>query len=232
MKSSTILKLVAGVAAAGAAVLLIGPATGITGAYFTESKPGTINAATGGVHLNTSDLTLNYYGLLPGEFQTRDITYQATGSGPEDIWFVLPTDGSAAALNGVAGGAGGDAALGRYGHFALAAPAGSFTSYNLATVGTESPHLGDSCSVNADGHGGSNTQAANRGDKTVPFCPVPGAILLSSGLVPGALGTVQITFGYTKIMNNPAQQDLPPFTLAHFSIVATQQGVAPNDPNN
>lgn len=231
MKRSTTAKLLAGVAAVGAAAFLIGPATGTTGAYFTESKAGTINASTGGVHLNTDDLTLNFTKLLPGEFQTVNVTYTSAGTGLQDVWLVLPTDGTADALNGIAGTPSGDRALGRYGHFAVTAPDGSFTSYNLATAGT-GIHSGDTCTTDSYGRGGSNAQPANRSDYTVAFCPVPNAVLLSYGISPGASGVAAITFGFTKLMNNPAQQNLPLSTVAAFKIVATQHGIAPNDPNN
>ena len=230
MKRSTTAKLLAGAAALGTAAFLIGPATGTTGAYFTESKAGTINASTGGVHVNTDNLTLNFANLLPGQFQTINVGYTAAGTGPEDIWFVLPTDGSAAALNGVAGShPGGDKALGRYGHFALTAPDGSFTSFNLATAGT-GDHAGDTCTTDPYGRGGSDAQPANRSDYTVAFCPVPNAILLSYGINPGASGTVSITFGFTKLLTGP--QDSALGLVAPFKIVATQHGIAPSDPNN
>lgn len=232
MKTSTTVKLATGAAAIGAAALLIGPATGTTGAYFTESKPGTINASTGYVHLSTSDLTLNFNNLLPGEFQTNDITYTAGGSGLEDIWLVLPTDGSADALNGTPGTPSGHAALGRYGHFAVSAPDGTFTSYNLATAGTGPDHSGPTCTTDSYGRGGSDTQAADVNDHTVPFCPVPNAILLSYGVSNGFTGVAHVTFGFTKILTDPAAQGLPLHSVAAFKIVATQHGVLPNDPNN
>lgn len=219
------------IAALGASGALIASATGATGAYFTDSHSGTINASTGSVKVSTTDLTLNYAGLLPGDFQTKDVQYWAQGSGAEDIWLVLPSDGTANALNGVAGTPSGDAALGRYGHFALTSPAGSFTSFNLATAGTAT-HSGPTCSVDANGHGGSSAQAADRSDYSVAFCPVPNAILLSSNLTNGQTGTAHITFGFTKLMNNPAQESLPLANVADFKIVATQHGVLPTDPNN
>jgi hypothetical protein len=220
------------VAALGASGALIASATGATGAYFTDSHSGTVYASTGSVKVNTTDLALKFTGLLPGDFQTQDVTYTAAGSGAEDIWLVLPTDGTAAEFNGVAGEPSGDAALGRYGHFAVDSPAGSFTSFNLTTAGTAPGHTGPSCTVDADGHGGSATQATDRSDTTVPFCPVPGAILLSSNLTNGQTGTAHITFGFTKLMNNPAQENLPLAAVAQFKIVATQHGILPTDPNN
>jgi hypothetical protein len=221
------------IAALGASGALVAAATGATGAYFTDSHDGAINASTGSVKVSTTDLSLNFTGLLPGEFQTKDVQYWAEGSGAEDIWLVLPNDGTANALNQVPTDDPNAATpLGRYGHFAITSPAGSFTSFNLATSADSGPHSGPSCSVNADGHGGSSTQAANRDDKTVPFCPVPSAILLSSNLTAGQTGTAHITFGFTKLMNAEAQQNLPLTEVAKFQIVATQHGILPSDDNN
>lgn len=216
------------IAALGASGALIASATGATGAYFTDSHDGTINASTGSVKVSTTDLTLNYTGLLPEEFQTKDVQYWAQGSGAEDIWLVLPTDGSADALNGVAGTPSGDAALGRYGHFAISSPAGSFTSFNLATAGT-GIHSGNSCGVDGNGHGGSATEATDKTD-LIDFCPVPNAILLSSNLTNGQSGTAHITFGFTKLLTGPQGASLT--QVAKFQIVATQHGVLPTDPNN
>ncbi len=221
------------IAALGASGALIAAATGSTGAYFTDSKPGTINASTGSVKVSTTNLSLDFAGLLPGDFQTKDVTYWAEGSGAEDIWLVLPTDGSADALNKVPTDNPSDPTpLGRYGHFAISSPAGSFTSFNLATSAASGEHSGPSCHVDAWGHGGSSAQAADRNDHTVPFCPVPGAILLSSNLTAGQPGTAHITFGFTKLMNDPNQENLPSTQVAGFKIEATQHGVLPNDPNN
>jgi hypothetical protein len=221
------------IAALGASGALVAAATGATGAYFTDSHNGSINASTGTVKVSTSDLSLNFSGLLPGDFQTKDVTYWAEGSGAEDIWLVLPTDGSADALNKVPSDNPNDPTpLGRYGHFALSSPAGSFTSFNLASSAESGSHSGPSCSVNADGHGGSSAQAADRNDYSVPFCPVPGAILLSSNLTAGQSGTAHITFGFTKLMNSVAQQGLGLSDVADFKIEATQHGVLPGDPNN
>ena len=79
---------------------LVGFAVSGTGAYFTDSHNGSVNASTGDVKVNTSNLTLNFQNLLPGEFKTNTVTYTAAGTEAEDIWLVLPTDGSAVAFNG------------------------------------------------------------------------------------------------------------------------------------
>jgi hypothetical protein len=226
MQKSKAIRLAGFVGALGASAVLVGAAVQGTGAYFTDSHNGSVNAGTGDVKVNTSDLTLNFTSLLPGEFKTNNVDYTAAGTGPEDIWLVLPTDGSAVAFNGGPG----SNSLGRYGHFAVSAPGGDFTSYNLTSPGTST----DVCGVDANGHGGSNQQATSHNNSDpgsyVPYCPVPGAILLQSGLTYGQSGTAAVTFGYTKILKSG--QDAPTALVAPFKIVATQAGVRPDDVNN
>jgi hypothetical protein len=231
MSKAKVARLAGFTVALGATASLAAFAATGTGAYFTDSHPGTISAATGGVHVNTTDLALKYQNLLPGEFQTNTVRYTATGTGPEDIWLVLPTDASAAAFTGTGGSA---AALGRFGHVAISSPAGSFTSYNLASAGA-GIHSGNSCAVDGNGHGGSDAQPTTPTDTQVDFCPVPNAILLSSGLTNGQGGAADITFGFTKLLTNGANnafEDGALTSIAAFKVVATQHGVRPDDPFN
>lgn len=224
--------LTVGALAAGALALLAAT-TGSTGAYFSDSHDGAINASTGSVKVNpTSDLNLNFSNLLPGDFKTQNVSYTAAGSGAEDIWLVLPTpiDSSSAFLNGQKGTAGETPALGRYGHFAVDAAAGSFTSYNLTTGAT--PGGTDACIVNTNGHGGSDLQAIDATHGYPPYCPVPKAILLSSNMTSGQTGAATITFGYTKLLKGDAYQSSGSSVVAPFRIVATQHGILPTDPNN
>lgn len=215
-------------AAVAATAALIAFGVSSTGAYFTDSQPGTMSGGFGTVQVSGSGLSVNFSGLLPGQFQKRTINYtNATGTGSEDIWLVFPA-GKAPALNAPA--ASGPIPLGRYGHFAITAPAGSFTSYNLASDPNSSSSSSDSCPVNVYGHGGSARQAADASD-TFDYCPVPNAILLSKGLTPGSSASAQITFGPTKIFSDDGAQGLSG-PIATFKIVATQPGILPSDPNN
>lgn len=210
--------------AATAALIAFGVSS--TGAYFTDSHDGTINAGTGSVKLGVDQTTLNFAGLMPGQFKNQTITYQNNGTANEDIWLVFPTDGSADALNGTPRP--GPIPLGRYGHFAVSGPEGTyFTSFNLASAPTSA---GPSCQVNATtGHGGSNSQATS--PSVYPnYCPVPDAILLHSGLAPTATNWATITFGFTRLLTAP--QGAPLSLVAPFKIVATQPGILPSDPNN
>ncbi len=227
MKKSKALRLAGFAGALCASGALLGTSISGTGAYFTDSANGAINASTGHVKVNTSDTTLNFTNLLPGEFKTQHVDYAANGTGAEDIWLVLPA-------NSPLNNADGSTALGRYGHFAVSAPDGSFTSYNLRTNPSTQPKASDSCGVDANGHGGSDQQATstNNADPSsyVPYCPAPTAILLSHGLNAGQGGTVNITFGFTKVLKSGQDGPLAPITS--YKIVATQAGVRPDDVNN
>ncbi|HEX4431919.1 MAG TPA: hypothetical protein VHZ96_21805 [Frankiaceae bacterium] len=234
MRKSRAVRVAGFVGALGASAALVGFAATGTGAYFSDSHTGAINASTGSVKVNIApgDGQLNFTNLLPGEYQTQQLQYQSTGTGAEDIWIVFPENANGASNpseaftgnpdDGVAG------ELGRFGHLAINAPAGSFTSYNLANPGTSPGHTGTSCPTDANGHGGSNTQAATRAD-IVDFCAPPNAILLSSGIAPGQLDSATLTFGFTPLLEGGQAAALAP--VASYKIVATQHGVRPDDPN-
>ncbi|MDQ1733907.1 MAG: hypothetical protein QOH56_158 [Pseudonocardiales bacterium] len=230
MRKAKAVRITGFVGALCVSAALVGAAAQGTGAYFTDSHNGVVNASTGAVKVNVSDLTLNFQDLLPGEFKTNDINFTAAGTGAEDIWLVLPTDGTAVAFNG-AGGA--SAALGRYGHVAVSSPSGDFSSYNLSTDPAGAGSAA-SCGTDANGHGGSNQQATSTKNSDpgsyVPYCPVPGAILLGSGLTYGQGGTAHVTFGFTKVLKSGQGAPLAP--VAQFKIVATQAGISPMDVNN
>ena len=238
MRNSRAARVAGFVGALGASAALVGFAASGTGAYFTDSHDGAISASTGAIKVNIApgDGQLNFTNLLPGEYKTQTISYQSTATGAEDVWLVFPTTGgtnvggnpSEAFTGNPADAAGGG--LGRYGHLGVDAPSGSFTSYNLNRPSTNPSDPGSSCGIDAYGHGGSNQQAANRSDHTVPFCGAPDAILLSGNMAPGQLDSATITFGYTPLLTGPQSSALAP--VAQFKIVATQHGVFPNDPNN
>jgi hypothetical protein len=214
---------------------LIGVAVSGTGAYFTDAHSGEIDTGTGHVRVavDPADGKLHFDNLLPGEYKTQTINYQAQGTGAEDIWLVFPTTGgpnnsnpseafTGAPDDGVGGG------LGRYGHFAISSTDGAhFTSYNLSA-----PRANDTstpCPTDANGWGGSNAQAATTND-LLPYCAAPKAILLASNKTYGQNGSATLTFGFTPLLTGP--QDAPDTKLVNYQIVATQHGVRPDDPNN
>ncbi len=238
MRKSRAVRVAGFVGALGASAALVGFAATSTGAYFTDSHTGRVNASTGTVKasITPADGQLNFTNLLPGDYQTQKIKYQALGTGSEDIWLVFPTTGGSnvggnpsEAFTGSPDDAAGGG-LGRYGHLAVSAPAGSFTSYNLSREGAAAPHLGPSCHIDANGHGGSNTQVTSPSDHSVPFCGPADAILLSSGLTYGQSASASITFGFTPLLTGPQGAALAP--VAHYKIVATQHGIRPDNQFN
>jgi hypothetical protein len=232
------------IAALGASAGLIAAATGATGAYFSDSHSGTINATSGHLKLDLTDsgqLTMSFTDLIPGQDQTKHVgfTTDSSSSVTEDVWVVFPTTTSAdktaySQFTGAKGEFGyADGGLGRYGHVQIGATTGSynraFVSYNLAN----DPALSDpvsggnlSACYDANGRGGSTQQATSPSD-TPPYCGVPKAILVAANLSSGASGSVDITFGLT---GRATAQEVPVFGV-DYQIVATQHGVRPDAPN-
>jgi hypothetical protein len=232
MQKAKAIRLAGFVGALGASAVLVGAAVQGTGAYFSDSHNGSISATTGHVSLAVSPANgeLNFSGMLPGDYQSKDVAYTAHGTGAEDVWLVFPTNGDAEAFVGNPSDASGGG-LGRYGHFALSSTNGAhFTSYNLNNPGTGS-HSGDSCPTDANGEGGSNAQPATPTDTQVAFCAPPNAILLASGLANGQGGTATFTFGFTPLLRNTSQEDSLQASVA-YKIVATQAGIRPDNPFN
>jgi hypothetical protein len=215
-----------------ASAALVGAAATGTGAYFTDSHDGAINAGTGHIKVDVANLQLNFNNLLPGEYKTNGIDYAAHPSdGTEDIWLVFPDSPASDAF--IHTPRSGPTPLGRYGHFGVTSSGGaSFVSSNLSLdpAGSGTYNTADSCHIDANGEGGSNKTAANPSDLTVPYCSPMHAILLQSGMHDGDVGHADVTFGFTKILTDP--QDAPTLPVVSYKIVATQHGVRPDDPSN
>lgn len=244
MSKTKVARLAGFTVAAGATATLVGFAATGTGAYFSASTDGNIAASTGGVHVTSSPSTLDFTSSLPGVFKTQDVKYSVTGDGPEDVYLAFDQGAADYPVNGYPSDAG---SLGRFGHLQVTGPAGSFTSYNLSTDGSQSVRGTVSSDRTADcyedpntGLGGSDDQSTRVADPASPgnglptyvnSCPAPQYILLSKGLNPtDGTQTAHVTFGFTKIMDDNAQQNS---AVGHipFRIVAEQAGVSPYDPN-
>jgi hypothetical protein len=211
------------------AALVATAATG-TGAYFTSSSPGNLAGTSGHLQVTTSNTTINFTGLNPGEDQSQRITYTPTSNSTthEDVWLVFDTTSTAYGqftggknvnYGGYTGGG-----LGGYGHFKVASDQGfGFESYNLQVAAS------GGCNINANGTGGSNAQATgpDNGSQSAPECGVPGAIQLASNLAPGQASAAVITFGLT---GKATGQDAV-WANVPFKIVATQVGIRPDAKN-
>jgi len=247
LNTSPMVRLAGFVAAVGATALLIGAASGTTGAYFTDSHNGTMQGTSGHLKLNLSDssqLSMNFTDLIPGQDQTKHVVFTTDSSSTvtEDVWVVFPTSDpnnptTDAALKlayaqftgakGEFGWAGGG--LGRFGHVQIGATTGSydraFVSYNLANdPALSDPVSGGNLSACYDGNGrGGSTQQATSPSDAPPYCGVPKAILVAANLSSGASGTVDITFGITGRWTG----QMLPVLGVDYMIVATQHGVSP-----
>ncbi|QTE29688.1 TasA family protein [Pengzhenrongella sicca] len=220
MKKSTAFRMSGFIGTAGVTVALVAAAVGGTGAYFTDSEAGNLSASSGHLILNVSNTHLSLTDLVPGTDKTANIDFNVDASGKSDVWLVFDTT---TAAYGAFSGANGAAAypaggLGRYGHFAVSVNSGPalFQSYNLVT----GPN---GCYIDADGHGGSATQATSPTNNP-PYCGVPAAIKLASGLTSGQGATANVTFGLTGKVTTQNT----PFADVPFTIVATQAGVRPD----
>ncbi len=231
MRKATTVRIAGFIGALCASGALVAASVSGTGAYFTDSHSGSINESTGHIRVDVTpgDGQLNFDNLLPGEYQTQRVTFTAhPSSGTEDIWLVFPNAGNAGDAF-ISTPASGPTPLGRYGHFGVTSSGGaSFQSSNLA-LSPSGYNGSDSCSIDANGEGGS-AQTANSPSDQVPYCAPAHAILLQSGMGDGAYGTADLTFGFTKILKSG--EDSGRQALEAFKIVATQHGIRPDDPNN
>jgi hypothetical protein len=233
MQKATALRLTGFVGALCASGALIATSVSGTGAYFTDSHNGNINASTGHINVAISPANgqLNFTDLLPGDYQTQRVNYTANPKGgTEDIWLVFPTDGSAEAFIGAPDDAAGGG-LGQYGHFAVTSTGGAhFTSYNLNNPGTTTGHTGPLCPRDDNGWGGSDAQEVYPDGPAVDFCAPSDAVLLQSNMAAGDEGHADLTFGFTPKLRSG--QDGPLGSVVAYKIVATQHGIRPDNASN
>lgn len=234
MRKAKALRITGFVGALCASAALVGTSVSGTGAYFTDSHDGNMNAGTGkiAVTISPDNGQLNFDNLLPGDYQTQTVSYTAGPvGGTEDIWLVFPNYGTSTDAF-TAHPQAGPAPLGQYGHLAVSSAAGSFTSYNLA-LSPSGENAADSCHIDVNGHGGSAAQLADPAQaKTnpLPYCAPAKAILLQSNMAAGDNGQVKITFGFTPLL--VGGQGMATTPLESYQVVATQHGIRPDDPFN
>ena len=171
------------VGTAVAAVIAGLAAMGSSGAYFSDTHTGTITGSIGVVSVSTNggngaqNMDFQFTNLLPGTPQSATVTYQNTGSGPEDIYLTFPNATALSALNN----------LGTYG------------SAHVDSNGTEifgSANLNDDTTTCPPG----STTTAN----PIPCDALPAQLKLASNVQPGATGTVTFTFAYaSKLSTQP-----------------------------
>jgi hypothetical protein len=178
MRKSKIARIAGFTVALGATASLVGFAATGTGAYFSDSSPGTITGSIGNIHISVSGGTgatnsnFAFNDLLPGAPQTVTISYTNTGVSPEDVFLTFPNSTALSALNN----------LGTYGDVQVNDANGNdaFDSANLNDNTVSCPP--------------GSTSVAH----PIPCAALPNQIKVDSNLAPGASATTTFTFGYAS----------------------------------
>jgi hypothetical protein len=166
-------------AALGASVAVVGglvvTASGATGAYFSQSVPGTITGQLGSITVATSggngSTAQDFYwsNMLPGVPNSATVNYQNTSANSEDIYLVFQNKTALSALNN----------LGTYGEVHVAA----------AGNGTANAEVFASTNL--------NDNSSSCGAFSPSGCwPVPNVIKVASNIGGGTTGSVTFAFNY------------------------------------
>jgi hypothetical protein len=203
VSKSSILRIGGFIGSAGVTAALVGAAVSGTGAYFSDTEQGSITGTMGSIQLQSGDTQISFTKMLPGAAQSDTVTYRNNGANAQDVWVVFDEE----AL-GDGSGTKGLNSLGTYGEV------------HVASNGTEifgSKNLNDRASTCPPGEGD-------------PACnPLPHMLKLVGDLQPGATGAMQFSFTPGAKFKNV--QGAPILNLP-YQLVATQPGIAPDNPLN
>ena len=216
--------------ALGASLVVLGAlvvmATGVTGAYFSDTKGGEIKGSIGSIRVHTSGgsgangLHFNFKYLEPGEPQTATVEYKNVGHNAQDVWVVFDAE-PLHALN----------QLGRYGEVTLANSGGWL--FHSANLNDNQPP--------ASGYCGS-VQYSTEEFSPSGCWPLKEKYKVGSNISPGAGSYFKFTFAYTTFeggIGNAAEEYpwnvYPPEVPEEewkgnglpYEVVATQVGVEP-----
>lgn len=216
MNKGFALRLGGFIGAAGVTAALVGTAVTGTGAYFSDSRTGTVTGSLGSITLSTggsptNDTTLAFTDMLPGEGKTQKVDFTNTGHNPQDVWVVFNQ---------------GDMGDGSH-----------LTDTNLINDhGTYGEVLIKSSGVDKFWSNNLNDDAAScppGAGAPGPVCnPVPHMIKLAENLAPAASGNMEFTYTPAAKLKSSAQENGPAFAPIDYAIVATQHGIAPDDALN
>jgi hypothetical protein len=127
-------------------------ASGATGAYFSDTKEGTVTGTIGSIEVDTSAtggggidrLDAQFTEIMPGETRTATARFTNTGSQPQDVWLVFDNAAALRAIN----------QLGSDAHVKISSGVTLFKSADLKSRGTPLPRslkLASSLAKGADG---------------------------------------------------------------------------------
>lgn len=215
MRKSMIMRLAGFIGAAGLTAALVGSAVAGTGAYFSDSSgPHTISATLGSIKINTANTDIAFTNLLPGESRTATAQFQNTGANPQDVWIVFNQADIGDHLAGT------DTNLindrGTYGAVLIKASGTPVFLSNNLNDDPSSNHCPD--------------QAALL--DPVACHGLPHMLKLADNLGVGTPGTFEFTYTVAAKLNSAAQESTPAFVTIHYTIVATQHGITPDNSLN
>jgi hypothetical protein len=164
VSKSSIARLIGFIGTVGAGAALVGAGVTGTGAYFSDSKPGSVAGTTGSIKVTADNAAISFDKMLPGELKTATASYTNSGANVQDVWVVFANDTGFLALNDT----------GQYSEVAISNAAGEvFHSANL----------------NDNRAGGCAPETG-----TPVCRALPRQIKLSDSLLPGAGGTMTFDF--------------------------------------
>ena len=217
-------RIAAFIAATGGAVALVGLAAGSTGAYFTDVHSGSINGTFGKVAISVDnvavppgdvatgvdDLAVQWNKMLPGSDKTVTYTVTNTGSAHESIWLAFDdSNGEWSAIN----------TLGSYGDAQIHSPLLNADYNNLNNKYAEGTPKNPG-QVNACGDQ----------EPDIAYLPAENHV---ADLAPGGSATFSFSFGYSACLSGNSLQGGPAFqNPLLYDIIATQQGITPDDAHN
>jgi hypothetical protein len=214
MRKSMAMRLAGFIGAAGLTAALVGSAVAGTGAYFNDTKPGTIQATLGSIKIDTANTALSFTNLLPGESQTATAQFQNTGANPQDVWIVFNQADIGDHLAGT------DTNL-----------INDHGTYGAALIKASGTPVFLSNNLNDDP---GPTHCPNQAALLDPVAchGLPHMLKLVDNLGVGAPGTFEFTYTAAAKLKLAAQEDNPAFQTIHYTIVATQHGITPDDALN
>ena len=217
-------RVAAFVAATGGALALVGMAASTTGAYFTDVHAGQINAtstfgkvavAVDGIAVPAGDSTggannlqVQWNNMLPGADKTVNFTVHNTGTANESIWLAFDnSNGEWSAVN----------QLGTYGNAKINSP----------MLNANYDNLNNSLPQGTVAAGNNKCGDAN---PAIAYLPAQNHV---ADLAPGQSTDFTFSLGYSACLSGNAAQGQQAFANPLlYDIVATQQGVSPNDAHN
>ena len=199
------------IGAAGVTAALVGTAVSGTGAYFNDTADGTISSTFGSIEIDTTNTTLSFPNMLPGETQSQTVGFTNVGVNPQDVWVVFDQDD-----------------IGDFDYSTDTNLINDKGTYGAAVVKIGGTPVFLSNNMNDDPTVGHCPNQALLLDP-VACHGLPHMLLLQENLPAG--GFRNMAFEYTpaakyKVTNLPSNM---PFMPIDYHIVATQHGITPDN---